>query len=208
MQMELAGQSGKRIGLAAAFCDRAAFQGFDPMGILLSTVGYVFLLVGILVGLAIALHLPAMVAAGLPDPSLARELDELFGYSGWPRLLERIGLVAVCTFVLLAAILVIIARRKAGPFHIVRALAATAGLLLALATFSEAMPNHCPQEAITMLNNHQLGPALEKLMQASNGEPAAIAVVVFLASVVLFAWPPRRKQPVLQTIGQEQEIVV
>ena len=69
--------------------------------------------------------------------------------------------------VILAAIFVIIARRKSGPFHIIRAVIGMLGLLLALAAFSDAMPRQYPQEAIDMLNNHQLGPALEKLLKST-----------------------------------------
>ncbi|MHC4638155.1 MAG: protein kinase domain-containing protein [Planctomycetota bacterium] len=185
----------------------SAFGDFNPFGFLLSSIGYIFLLVAILVGLAIALHLPAMVAAGLPDPDIAEDLNELFGYTGWPQLLERIGLVVVCILLLLAAVFVIIARRKSGPFHIIRAVLGMLGLLLALTLFSDAMPRQYPQEVVNMLNNEQLGPALEKLLKSTGDEELVFALIFVVVSVVILAWPPRRKQPVFQTVAQNQEVI-
>ena len=181
----------------------SAFGDFNPFGFLLSSVGYIFLLVAILVGLAIAMHLPAMVAAGLPDPSLAKELDKVFGYSDWPQLLERIGLMVAAVFLLLAAVFVIIARNKGGAFHIIRAVAGMFGLLLALLSLSDGMPRQYPQEVIDMLNNGQLGPALEKLFRGTAEEALFFALIFVVVSVVILAWPPRRKQPVLATVPSQ-----
>lgn len=181
----------------------SAYEPFNPFAFLLSSIGYIFLLVAILVGLAIALHLPALVAAGLPDPDLAEELNELFGYTGWPQLLERIGLAVVTILLLLAAIFIFIARRKSGPVHIIRAVLGMLGLLFALLFFSEAMPRQYPREAINMLNNRQLGPALEKLLRISGKDEAVIALILVVVSVVVLAWPPRQKQPVLTTVQNQ-----
>ena len=80
------------------------------------------------------------------------------------------------------------------------------GLLFALLFFSDGMPRQYPREVIDMLNNHQLGPALEKLFRGSGSEEAVFALILVLASVIILAWPPRRKQPVFQTVAQNQEV--
>jgi len=184
----------------------SAFQDFHPFGFLLSSIGYIFLLVAILVGLAIALHLPAMVAAGLPDPSLAKELDKLFGYTGWPQLLEHIGIAVVTILLVLAVIFIIIARRKSGPLHIIRAVLGLLGLLAALLFLSEGLPRY-PQEVIDMLNSDQLGPALEKLLKSTGEDEAVMALILVVVSVIILAWPPRQKQPVFRTVAQNQEVM-
>lgn len=181
----------------------SAFGDFNPFGFLLSSVGYIFLLAAVLVGLAIAMHLPAMVAAGLPDPSLAKDLDELFGYSGWPQLLERIGLMVTTVFLLLAVVFVIIARSKGGAFHIIRAVLGMLGLMLGLASFSDAMPREYSQETVDMLNNEQLGPALEILFKSTSEDAIVFALIFVVVSVVILAWPPRRKEPVLATVSNQ-----
>lgn len=203
---EQAGEQGQASPSSQIVMMPSAFQDFNPFSFLFSSIGYIFLLVAIVVGLGIALHLPAMVAAGLPDPSVAKELDKLFGYTGWPQLLERIGLAAVTILLLLAAVFVIIARRKSGPVHIIRAVLGMLGLLFALLAFSDAMPRRYPQETIDMLNNNQLGPALEKLLRITDVEIAIIALILVIVSVVVLAWPPRQKQPIFKTVVQNQEV--
>ena len=184
----------------------SAFGQFNPFGFLLSCIGYIFLLVAILIGLAIALRLPALIAAGLPDPDVAQELNEFFGYTGWPHLFERIGIIAVTILLLLAAIFIIIARRKSGPLHIFRTVLGMSGLLIALGFFSDSMPSNYPQEAIDMLNNNQPGPALELLLSSTGKEEAVFALIFVVISVVVLAWPPRQKQPVFQTVAPNQEV--
>jgi TM2 domain-containing membrane protein YozV len=182
------------------------FQDFHPFAFLLSSIGYIFLLVAILVGLAVALHLPAMIAAGFPDPSLAKELNHLFGYTGWPQLLEHIGIAVVTILLVLAVIFIIIARRKSGPFHIIRAVLGLLGFLAALLFLSECLPRY-PQEVIDMLNSNQLGPALEKLLKSTGEDEAVMALILFVASVIILAWPPGQKQPVFKTVAQNQEVI-
>jgi len=181
----------------------SAYQGFNPFRFLLSSIGYIFLLLAMIVGLGVALHVPAMIAAGLPDPSVAKELEKIFGYPGWPQLLERIGLAFAAIFLLIAAISVIIARGKSGPFHIIRAVLGMLGLMLALGLFSDAMPKHYPPETIAMLSNGQLGPALEKIFK-SPGEEEAMAIIFLVVSVVILAWPAKQKQPVFTAVTNQQ----
>jgi serine/threonine protein kinase len=184
----------------------SAFGQFNPFGFLLSCIGYIFLLIAILIGLAIALRLPGLIAAGFPDPGAAQELNKLFGYTGWPHLLERMGIIAVAIFLLLAGIFIIIARRRSGPFHIIRAILGMSILLIALGFFSDSMPSNYPQEAIDMLNNNQPGPALELLLSITGKEEALTALIFVAISVIVLAWPPRQKQPVLQTVVPNQEV--
>ncbi len=68
------------------------------------------------------------------------------------------------------------------------------------------MPSQYPQEAIDMLNNEQLGPALEKLLKSTGEEELVFTLIFVVVSVVILAWPPRRKQPVFKTVVQNQEV--
>jgi len=76
-------------------------------------------------------------------------------------------------------------------------------LLFALVFFSDAMPRQYPQEAIDMLNNEQLGPALERLFKNAGEDALIFALILVLASVIILAWPPRRKQPVFTTVPNQ-----
>jgi serine/threonine protein kinase/TM2 domain-containing membrane protein YozV len=179
----------------------STYRTFD---FFLSTIGYVFLFLAILLGLAIALHLPVMIAAGSPE--FAQEMNDLFGYTAWPQLLERIGLGLASVFLLLAAVFIIIARSKSsGPFHIIRAILGVMGLVFAMLFFSDAMQWPYPGEVHDMLKNGQLGPALEKLLQSTREEEVAFALILVMVSVILLAWPAKQQLPILNTSDQNQE---
>ena len=65
------------------------------------------------------------------------------------------------------------------------------------------MPKKYPQEVIDMLNNKQLGPAIETLMARTYEEGVIFAIIFVVASVVILAWPPRQKQPVFTTAANQ-----
>ena len=100
--------------------DTTAVWLTTPTSIMLSFVGGVLLLVALVLGLALAFDLPGAVAAGLPDPSLNSELVNLTGYSDWPRLTFKLGLILVPGTALLAAVFLVAARRRAGIMHMLR----------------------------------------------------------------------------------------
>lgn len=165
----------------------------NPFAFLSACVGYIFLLLALVVGMLMALHLPMLVAAGLPEPSLSQHLDEVFGYSGWPPLVERIGFVVAYIILLLAATFITISRRKSGAAHIIRGSVGLLGLLLALITFTEVIPQYAYSRSgvVELLNEGKTGLALEKFFNYSNPEIAVIAAVIFIISVIILAWPPK-----------------
>lgn len=163
----------------------------NPSAVLLTITGTVLLVLAILAGLLTVVDLPAMVAAGLPDAGLNQELTREFGYEDWPRLVERV--VGTITFGLmfLAAVALILARRRAGGAHMARVILGVFGLWLsACALRTLATVNWW---AISnMLNNDRVGPAIEEFLNDAVGRGILFAAVTFLASVVILAWPARR----------------
>jgi len=166
-------------------------EPFHPFAFLLAMIGYIFLLAAFLVGLAIALQAP-VILAGIPD--VAEELNRAFGYSGWGPLLERIGICSAVILLLLGATFIIIARRHRGPAHIIRATVGLSGLFLALLFLAAAMPGELEaRPAMALLDKGEVGLALELLLQKSNGDMAISAAVIFIISIVILAWLPRRR---------------
>jgi len=154
-------------------------------------------LLAILVGLAIGLHVPSVVAAGWPDPELTQKLNEAFGYAQWPRLLEQGGALLVVALLFLAAIFIMIGRRRSGAAHLIRALLGLGGFFWAIQLFrSEAISAGRIEDVVTLLQDKQIGHALERLFGAFSQEEVIFAGVIALASVFLLAWPPRRQTPV------------
>lgn len=178
---------------ASPIVQTTMYEPSNPFVFLSACVGYIFLLLALVVGILMALHLPMLIAAGLPDESLSEHLDEVFGYSGWPPLLERIGFVVAYVILLLAATFIIISRRKSGAAHIVRCSIGLCGLLLTLLTLSGVIPQYAYSRSgvVELLNEGQTGLALEKLFSYSDSEAAIIAAVIFIISVIILAWPPK-----------------
>lgn len=173
------------------------YEPWHPFSGLICALGHIFLLAAILVGLALGLHLPSVVAAGWPDPEIAQELDRVFGYAQWPGLLETGGGILVVALLFLAAMLIMIGRRKSGAAHLIRALLGLGGFFWAIQLFrGEVVSSGEIQSIVDLIKQNQVGPALERLFGALGQEEAIFAGVIALVSVFVLAWPPRRPTPV------------
>jgi len=168
-------------------------EPFRPGTALLNFTGYVFLILAFMVGLAIAIHLPALVAAGFPDQGMARELDRAFGTSDWPRVLESLGTAIAFILGLIAAIFIIIARRKISAKHILRGVVGIGGMLLSLLWLSDSVPAGFIPSFYRHLDNRQMGQAIGALINNIRGESAVTAGVFILVSIMILAWPARRE---------------
>jgi len=173
-----------------SFARRA--ETLHPMAFLLSLAGGVLLIASILAGLAMAMHVPALIAAGIPDEGLAQEMQETFGYEGWPGLMEKIGFIVSAVLMVVAASCMILARRRFGAAYMTRAALGMLGFILALSALSASLPSTYPPEVINKLQNEQLGPALEQLFDASSTAPAVFAALFFVLSLIVLVWPPRK----------------
>ncbi len=170
------------------------YHSFHPFAFLCSGIGFILVCAAVILTLAVGLHIPYFIAAGKPEPHLAMELERFFGDPGWPALMMRFGTTLPVVLILLASIFIILGRRHLGARHLVRALLGLFGLILAFSMFSEGISNRYSREVIDTLSSGQIGPAFEKLLQCWQCEEAFIAGILFLVSVVILAWPPRRKE--------------
>jgi len=172
------------------------YEPWHPLGGLICALGYIVSLAAILVGLLVALHLPAVIASGWPDPDLAQELEELFGYAGWPALVERLGSILLVALFFLAAVLVMIGRRKSGPMHLIRALLGLGGFLFAIYAVQGVISSIELEHIVEAFQQNQVGLGIERFLSACSQDQTAIAAGTVLLSVVMLAWPPRRRTPV------------
>ena len=181
-------------------------ESFHPFAFLFSGLGSILMFLAILLGIIVGLKIPYFIAAGWPNQQLASELERFFGYSSWPVLLMRLGTMFTYILVLLAAVFVVLGRRHLGASHLVRALLGFVALILAFSAFSEASGGIYYDDVVNLLNSQQYGPAIERLLQSWQGEEIIfIALILFLVSIVILAWPPRRKQNIL-TASQIQGV--
>jgi TM2 domain-containing membrane protein YozV len=181
-----------------------AYEPFNPFGFLLSFVGYLLLLLALVIGLGLALHLTWLVAAGFPDQHLAEELQEEFGYAGWPQLVERIAFVVGAGVYMLAAAFIIVARRHRGAVHMIRGAFGLLGMLLCLWALSGVFPIHIYKQVdlVNSFEQEQIGKALDLLFGRADEGAAVWSAIFFIGSVIILAWPPRRSQPQLITTVQ------
>ena len=81
------------------------------------------LIIATAAGLFLALDIPGMMAAGIPDRDIPREMAREFGFSRWPQLLRGIGYVAAWVPIMMAAVVLIVSRRGSSGMHILRGVA-------------------------------------------------------------------------------------
>jgi hypothetical protein len=78
------------------------------------------LIVGTAAALYLAFDIPGMLAAGIPDKDIPRQMTRNFGFAQWPQFLRAIGQVVGWGSLLLAALVLIVSRRGTYGFHILR----------------------------------------------------------------------------------------
>jgi len=158
----------------------------------LTAIGALLMIVAFVVGLVWAVGVPAMIAAGLPEPSLARELErDVFGYPGWPDLLEQLLMGAAGLLMFAAVTVLVVARRRVGAWHMIRAVLGGVGLLVSLSPIAEEFGHIGWPTVVHLLDRGQTGLALESIMNRLGGA-LLYAPLFFLLAIILLAWPERR----------------
>ncbi len=170
----------------------------------LTLLGGFLLTIGLLIGLIAAMDLSALVAAGWPDPSLSDHLTESFGYTGWPLLLRRVGMLGALGFIGLGILLTALGRRRAGFAHVIRALLAGAALMLAVGLFADFFGVVRWPMVADMLQHERIGPAMEYLLDqlGRNTDDGIFSAGLLLGGILVLAWPERRPAQPVATSGQ------
>ncbi len=172
------------------------YQPFDPLAGLLAAAGHILALAAILIGLIVGLHLPAVASAAWPQEEPMAQFQQMLGDS-WPRVVEQAGTILSVVLLFLAAVLIVIGRRKNGPAHVIRALAGLVGFFFGISFFcNEVMSRGETQNIVDLFRQEQAGPALERLFGVLSQEEAVVAGVIMLVSVLVMSWPPRKRTPV------------
>lgn len=172
------------------------YEPWDPISGLFAALGHIFAFAALVIGLAIGLHLPAVAAATWPEAEPVRQLANVLG-SGWVSVVEQTGVMLIGALLFLAAILMMIGRRRFGPMHLVRALVGLGGFFWAIRLFcSGVISTESAQHMVELLQQNQADQALQILFQAFSQQQALIAGVVTLLSVLILSWPPRKRTPV------------
>jgi len=159
---------------------------------ILALVVALLMLAAFAAGLAAAVNLPLIVAAGLPDPQIAEEITHEFGDASWPWLFRKILVAQAGLLVLLASGLWIAIRRRAGGAHMMRVVLGASGLAATLAALRYALDRIDWWKIGALVNGEQPGPAVEVFLDRVDNQSAVLAGILLLVSIILLAWPPRR----------------
>ena len=170
---------------------RPAGPTFRPVSLLMGLVGSFLLLAAFLIGLLFATHVPSVVASAFVYSEPVRELNENFG-PRWPDIANSMLALTTAAIGVAAVALILLSRRHHNATHLVRALFATALLMLSLGILDSAVPRK-----LNPVDVHNAGKALGQIAgqlydQVDFG--AIIFLIVALGgSSVLLAWPAGRK---------------
>jgi len=176
------------------------YEPFDPIGGLFAALGQILAFAALVIGFAVAMHLPTIVNAGWPNLWIVNELRSDVG-EAWPGIVEQVGTLLFGVLLFLAAVLIMIGRRKSGPAHLLRAVLALVGFFMAILFFrSEVMGHGELQSVVDLLQQNQISPAMEAFFRVFSQEGAMMTGVAMLVSVFVMSWPPRRRTPVFAPV--------
>ncbi|MEX0885908.1 MAG: serine/threonine-protein kinase [Phycisphaeraceae bacterium] len=188
-------------GAAPAAAVRAATPTRrSPAGAVVAALGVVLMMLGVVLGLALALDLPmaalvALDSAGVPKPYLRAPTGHMEDPAVWVRLAHRLGIVAAWTLGLTGFALMVIGRVFAGGLvHATRAALAGPALLLGVAGVADAfLPQRAWPSVAEAWQVGHMGLALERFLDAFRSAPLPMPLVfmLFMGGVILLAWPAR-----------------
>lgn len=165
----------ERIDIASATC---------------SVLGGLFILLMLIAGLMAALHIPSIVKASAPGWEGVADLDLMFKGSNWPAMFESIFWIISLAFGFAAVIFKAFGRRVAGAWHMIRGVVSIAGIMGSIAVLSETSRRFGSGGSAS-----NPGQVIERLVKALNSEETVLAIIIFIASMVLLAWPAKKNQP-------------
>lgn len=163
-----------------------------------SFLGVLLMIPALVLILAAVLHLPGLIASGLPDPTIAQNIEQFWGTPNWIIAFEQILVVIGFILILLSLVLLILSRRRFGASHMLRCIIGVAFLIPAFVLLSDAGPRMQMDQSLV---NQPPGVIMEKLFSAYNGPDVFMAIIFLLATIVILAWPPKRKPPQIVTLG-------
>ena len=173
------------------------------VGPVLAALGGMLMFVAVLIGLAVAVNLPAILASGLFDRGLANELRREFGGLAWPAMINRIVTLAMWVVMLLAAVAMIAARRRSGFGAMLRVVLGGFGLLMTVSALQVAMSRIDWRSVARLADAHRVGAGVDMVVKQINEPPAVLAAVLLLASTIVLCWRDRRRRAVLDATASD-----
>lgn len=172
------------------------------VSLLLSGIAGMLLAASVVVGTLLFVDLPGLIASGVPDAGAARDLRELWGGDDWVEYVFGLGFWGVVGLMMVAVMLLLIARRGRGVVHMMRAVVGVGGMWFiwvglwadGLTHFGLSGTNWKAVESV-MESGGGLKGAVEILEGPWMGSfEITLMLMGFVASVFVLAWPSGGRQ--------------
>lgn len=179
----------------AHYPEPSVSRSAHPRHLLSLSLSIVAFFVGGSLTVLTAFKTPELIAAGWPDPSLTRAMDDAFDrYPEWPKLLWDISRIAAVACLLAGGMLLMLARRGSSFGHFARAGLGMLALMfaghLAIRHFADLRWSGIAQQ----WNQNEVIPGLAALfeqLQAHNGPPLVAMLLLIIVGLSLLIWPQR-----------------
>ena len=160
-----------------------------------SALAGLLIFTAMLVALGLAIDVPGMLHAGVPTADVKRDLEtSVFrDFDDWPRLMRQAAMLTLGILLVVALPLLMFARRNFGGVHMVRGTLGVEGLMLAMLPLSGAFQRQGGWKSVGLVVSHkQYAEAADLVLQNLRTEHAVFAGVIFIVSIIILAWPPRK----------------
>lgn len=190
-------------GLSSVPAETLVSNGMTVLGGLLTSAS-------ILLGAALAIDVPAMIAADLfreMDLS-ARDLESMMGTKIWPELLREVLQLLVGVTAVLAVGLLVASRRSAGMLHVLRVPLSVIPMGLAIGLLMEACSRISWSQVDTGIQQGRVGLVMEVFLGGSGVVPYVVAATAaFTVAMLILSIPPRQRMrtPEPQPVPTRQE---
>jgi hypothetical protein len=178
----------------------------DVLGVCAYVIGIAALFVAYAIAFGLALDLPGMIAAGLPDPHVREGIQrDIFNNSepNWPAVLRDFFTVIVSVLGAVALAAFIFARRRANWLHILRAPIGVVGMLLSTGFLYQIVHLRQPWSQIGSGPTPRAWPAMRELLRCFNTPEVALFVLFMVAAATILCWPRRRAAYPSASVQQE-----
>jgi TM2 domain-containing membrane protein YozV len=157
---------------------------------LLSALAGLMIFIGMLLGLGLALDLPAAAALGVFGHDVSAEIqrDIFNGYAGWPALVTKLGVLLTAVVMLTGMIVLTLARRRPGWPHQFRGILGIGGLLLSLLVVTKSMSTRMWTELAPSITDQRYAEALNVFLDGWT-KSTILAAGILLVSIIILAKP-------------------
>ena len=161
------------------------------LGSFFALVAFVLLLLAAFLTLMTAVNVPEALSAGLPDPSVQHTFNvEIFaGYTEWPELLRRVGMLLSAMTTVLALTAAAMARRRAGILHVLRGMLGILTLVASAALVGVAFAPDGWWAVSEQVHMGRLAAAIAAFLDRLQPPVLLVAALLFVAATLLIVWP-------------------